>query len=197
MSIERLEILVEEASMEAGLRLMLPNWLGAVDFEIFPFQGKFDLFAKLPDRLRGYSRFLPVNWRILVLIDRDQTDCRELKQQLEDIAAQAGLVTRSSAGGADYQLVNCVFVEELEAWYFGDWDAVRKAYPKIDGKWPGKAAYRDPDKITGGTWESFERIAQKAGYFKNGLPKVLAATEIALSSSRRLIDRLASNAFGE
>ncbi|NLF57680.1 MAG: DUF4276 family protein, partial [Candidatus Hydrogenedens sp.] len=68
---------------------------------------------------------------------------------------------------------------ELEAWYFGDWDAVRIAYPKASPTIPGKAAYRQPDAIRGGTWEAFERVMKKAGYFKNGLRKVEAARKVA------------------
>ncbi len=89
------------------------------------------------------------------------------------------MITRSTSTNGKYAIANRVVVEEVEAWYFGDWNAVRRAYPKIDPKWPGKAGYRDPDAIAGGTWEAFERIAKGAGYFKGGLRKVEAAKAIA------------------
>lgn len=38
--------------------------------------------------------------------------------------------------------------------------------------------YRDPDSITG-TWEAFERILQRHGYFRGGLRKSEAARAIA------------------
>ena len=44
---------------------------------------------------------------------------------------------------------------------------------------PSQAKYRDPDAITGGTWEALERLLQKAGYFKTGLRKIEAARSIA------------------
>ena len=41
-----------------------------------------------------------------------------------------------------------------------------------------QARYRDSDAILGGTWEAFERILQKSGYFAGGLRKVEAARTI-------------------
>lgn len=77
-----------------------------------------------------------------------------------------------------WQLVNRIAIEELEAWYFGDWPAVCTAYPKVSAGVPHKAGYRDSDAILGGTWEAFERVLQRHGYFKTGLPKVGAARTI-------------------
>jgi hypothetical protein len=175
MSVKRLEFLVEEPSMEAFLRELLPTWLGGIDFEVFPFQGKDDLLASLPTRLKGYSRFLPESTRLIVLIDRDDSDCKELKRQLEAVASAAALPTRSRPQNGRYSVANRIVVEELESWYFGDWEAVLAAYPKINPDQPQKAGFRDPDAIAGGTWEAFERVAQRAGYFKGGLRKVEAA----------------------
>jgi broad specificity phosphatase PhoE len=75
--------------------------------------------------------------------------------------------------------VNRLVIEELEAWYFGDWEAVRKAYPKVNATIPSQGKYRSPDAIKGGTWESFERVMKAAGYFKTGLRKIEAARAVA------------------
>jgi len=40
-------------------------------------------------------------------------------------------------------------MEELEAWFLGDVDALRKAYPGIPRSLHRKARYRDPDGIKG------------------------------------------------
>jgi hypothetical protein len=173
------ELLVEEPSMEAFLRAMLPRLLPkGRTFEVHPFQGKNDLLGKLEGRLRGYAHWLPGDWRIVVVVDRDDTDCRALKRQLEDIARHAGLRTRTRAGGRQWQLVNRIAIEELEAWYFGDWTAVREAYPRVSVNTPRRSGFRDPDAISGGTWEAFERIMQRRGYFKGGLAKLEAARAI-------------------
>jgi len=68
-------------------------------------------------------------------------------------------------------------VEELEAWFFGDVMALRKAYPRLPDI-SKKAAFRNPDRIRGGTWETLERLLQKAGYYKGGLPKIELAKTI-------------------
>jgi Domain of unknown function (DUF4276) len=177
--VEHVEFLVEELSMEFFLRGLLPRVLGDVSFDIYPAQGKQDLLASLPQRLQGYSRWLPSSWRLVVLVDRDDDDCHQLKRRLEDIAAGAGLVSRSAAAGRPYTLVNRLVVEELEAWYFGDWEAVRQLYPAVSRTLPTKAGYRDPDAIRGGTWEALERIMMQAGYFKGGVRKIELAKHLS------------------
>lgn len=178
MSVAHVECLVEEPSMEVFLRELLPRLLGDVNFEIRTFQGKGDLLNRLPDRLRGYA-WMPSDYRIVVIIDRDDDDCHALKQELEQHAAAAGRPTRSHRVEEQYIVINRIAIEELEAWYFGDWQAVRTAYPRVSENVPRSAPYRDPDAITGGTWEAFERVLQKHMYFKGGFRKVEAARAIA------------------
>ena len=173
------EILVEEPSMEAALSLLLPRLLGEISFAIHPHQGKRDLLAKLPSKLAGYARWIPESHRIVVVVDRDGDDCKELKQRLEAMGQAAALATRSRVGSG-WKLLPRLAIEELEAWYFGDWQAVRAAYPRVKANVPKKASYRAPDAIEGGTWEAFERILQEAGYFATGLRKIEAARAIAL-----------------
>jgi hypothetical protein len=176
--IEHLEILVEEPSAEAALRALLPRFLGHVTFEVHPHSGKQSLIQKLPNRLKGYAAWIPKTWRIVVVVDRDDDDCMALKKQLETVAAKATIVTRS-ANSRVFALVNRIAIEELEAWYFGDWEAVRAAYPKVSATIPAKSRYRDPDAISGGTWEALEQILQAGGYMQGGLRKIEAARTIA------------------
>jgi hypothetical protein len=178
MSVTYIEFLVEEFSMEVFLRALLPRLLGALHFEIRTFQCKNDLLKRLPNRLRGYAWF-PEGYRIVVIVDRDSDDCQELKRELEEYAASAGLPTRTHPHQGHFTVVNRIAIEELEAWYFGDWEAVRAAYPRVSETVPRRAGYRDPDAIAGGTWEAFERILQRSRYFEGGLRKVEAARSIA------------------
>ena len=176
MSAAHLEFLVEEPSMEAFLNALLPRLLPADrSFVVHPFQGKTDLMGKLQDRLRGYAAWLPNDWRVIVVVDRDDDDCLALKAQLEAMAKRAHLRTRARRGRQPWQLVNRIAIEELEAWYFGDWPAVCAAYPRVSERIVGQAGYRDPDGIAGGTWEAFERVLQRHGYFRGGLGKIEAA----------------------
>ena len=172
-----LVFLLEEQSMEAFLQTLLPRLLPEpCSHEVHAFRSKSDLRRKVAARLRGYSRWLPDDWRIFVLVDRDGYDCEELKDELEVTARRSGL--RTISRGGHWQLANRIVIEELEAWYFGTWQAVRQAYPRVSPHIPARAGYRDPDGITG-TWEAFERILQKHGYFSNGLRKTEAARAIA------------------
>lgn len=183
MRAEHLEILVEERSVEVFLRELLPRLIGdRATFNVYPSQGKDDLLRNLPARLKGYASWLPKNWRVIVVVDRDDEDCHGLKQIMEQAAAKVGLRTRKSNARAAWQIVNRIAIEELEAWYFGDWDAVCDIYPKVPKTIAENAAYRDPDAIGGGTWEAFERVLQRAGYFESGLRK----TEVARSLGKRV-----------
>jgi hypothetical protein len=167
-----LEALVEEPSMEAALHNLLPKIVPAINFRIITFQGKKDLLKQLPARLRGYARWIPAEYRIVVLIDEDRQDCQELKMMLESAARQAGLMTKTAAqADGSFQVLNRIVIEELEAWFCGDIEALRLAYPNIPASLSQRAPYRHPDAILGGTWETLERVLQKAGYFKAGLAK--------------------------
>ena len=106
--------------------------------------------------------------------------CRVLKAALEKISAESGLRSRARGGATTWQIVNRIAIEELEAWYFGEWTAVRLAYPKVPETIPQQAPYRQPDAIDGGTWEAFERVMRRHGYFATGLRKVEAARAIGL-----------------
>jgi len=182
MTTEHIEVLVEEPSMEACLRGLLPRLIGGMaTFEIYPSQCKTELLRNLPDRLRGYASWLPTTWRVVVIVDRDEEDCHRLKRRLEHMALQAGLTTRST-GAANWRMVNRIAIEELEAWFFGDMDAIRAAYHGVPKTLEKKHQFRDPDAIRGGTWEALERVLQQAGHFRGGLRK----TEVARELGQRL-----------
>ena len=178
--LDKLIVLVEEPSMEMALEQLLPKMLAGVDFQIIRFQCKDDLLKNLPDRLRGYSQWLPANWAILVLVDRDDDDGRVLKRVMEKATADAGLLSKTRAGhDKPFQVANRIAVEELEAWFFGDWTAVQAAYPRVPATQASKQGFRDPDAVLGGTWEALERVLRKAGYFKTGLRKMECARQVA------------------
>ncbi len=164
--------------MEAALQVLLPKLLGSTSFSLHPHQGKDDLLAKLPGKLSAYAKWMPTTYRAVVVIDRDNDDCTQLKTKIESMARNAGLSTRTSSR-REWRFVSRFAIEELEAWYFGDWTAVRAAYPKVAAGIPRKSAFRDPDAIAGGTCEAFERVLQDAGYFSTGLRKIEVARAVA------------------
>src|SRR5579862_6052255 len=114
MKIERVEILVEEPSMEQALRVFIPKILSDVSFALYPHRGKEDLLRALPGRLLGYRQWIPANWHILVVVDRDDDDCRELKARIDSIAQAAGFRTGSTHLHSPHSLVTRIAIEELE-----------------------------------------------------------------------------------
>lgn len=181
MAIEVLHVLVEEPSMELALQALLPRMLRpGIRAELRQFQCKDELLKRLPERLTAYAQWLPDTAVVLVVVDRDDEDCRILKARLEDVAQHAGLVTRTAAINGRFQVINRIAVEELEAWFFGDWPAVCAAYPRMPATLPNRAGFREPDAIAGGTWEALEREMQRKGYFKQGLRKLEVAREVAV-----------------
>jgi hypothetical protein len=174
------EFLVEEPSAEAALFNIVPKILQDVPFRIHPFQGKRDLLGKLLPRLRGYRSWLPQDWKIVVLIDADDEDCIDLKAKLEEEARTAGLMTKSRrTRGVYFQVLNRLAIEELEAWFFGDIEALHSVYSRVPLNLDKKAKYRDPDAIKGGTWEALERELKKTGYFRGGFSKISVARDVS------------------
>jgi hypothetical protein len=178
-----LEVFVEEPSAKEVLDRILPKILGSEhSFEVHPFRDKQELLREIPKRLKAYAKWMPEDWRIVVLVDEDREDCRALKRRLVDAVAAAGLSGR----------VLCrIAVEELEAWFFGDVEALRAAYPKIPAGLHNRKKYRDPDAIAGGTWEVLDWLLRKHGY-RAGLIKTDAARRIA---EHMIPDRNRSHSF--
>lgn len=176
-----IEFLIEEASAEIVLTEIVHKIRGdEVTFKIHDFRGKTNLLNKLQQRMKGYYNLLKYqeDWRIVVLIDEDRQNCQELNQQLENIAIQEGLSTRSIS--ESFQVLNRIAVEELKAWFFGDIDSLRANYPRVPSNLTKRASYRNPDEIKGGTWEALERILSSAGYYTKGfMPKTEVARNIA------------------
>jgi len=179
----RLFVHVEEPSMYEALKILLPRMIEPhiVDIKIIDHGSKQKLLRDLPNRLRGYKVQARINARVLVLVDRDDDDCRLLKQQLEQGAQQAGLMTKSHPDpDGSFQVVNRIVVEELESWFIGDIGALQKAYRGVPVNLGRKAAYRNPDAVAGGTWEALHRVLKGAGHYTGAhMPKIEVARSVA------------------
>lgn len=170
-----IEILVEEPSAKALLQVLAPRIVPDVTVNIHEHNGKQALLKRLPRRLQGYRSFIGDHGRVVVLVDQDRDDCRLLKQYLETEAAQAGFLTRSTEPAGAYHVVNRIAIEELEAWYLGDWAAIQTAFPGVRQRSP----HPDPDAIQGGTKEAFTRVLHESGHYKGRLPQIEVARAIA------------------
>lgn len=131
----KIVFLVEEKSMECLLNGILPKILPeGIEFKVIPHQGKQHLQRSIPIKLRSWNE---PDVRFVIVHDKDSWDCRELKRELVSLCVQAG---RSDT------LVRIV-CNELEAWYFGDLEAVGQAFNKDISDLSRKRKYRIPDEI--------------------------------------------------
>lgn len=168
---------VEEDSAEQLLRhLLAPLRRAGNSVSVRRFQGKPDLLEALPRLLRGYARAAAsdTSLRVVVLVDADTEACVDLKRRLDRMAIDARVASRSPS---DSRLIvlNRIAVRELEAWYFGDWAAIRVAYPKCPRKPPSQC--RNPDAVHAKTSDVFKRVLRNAGY-QNAISKVRWAEQI-------------------
>jgi predicted Fe-S protein YdhL (DUF1289 family) len=177
----QIEFLVEEQSAEETLKHLLPRLIGErAQWKLINLGSKHKLLRVLPQRLAAYRQRIEhgEKLRVVVLVDRDSDDCTALKRQLEDMARQATLATKSApAVDGRFLVLNRIVIEELESWFIGDAAALRQAFtslPKLDEK---KGIFRNPDN--GGSWEALHRFLKKHGIYKSSYPKIDAARRIA------------------
>ncbi len=111
------------------------------------------LLHQLPAKLRGFaSAANPDELHVVVMVDADNDDPDVLADKIAAVASQVAPKLRVTVRLA---------VEETEAFYLGDLQALEKAYPDAD---LAKARAYVPDSIpNGGTWELFGEIIRDGG----------------------------------
>jgi hypothetical protein len=173
-----LEVLVEEPSAKVALECLVPKIVPEVDFEVIEFRGKTTMLKELPRRFAGYAA--RVQWervKVVVVVDRDDDNCIELKKSVQEMALAAGIPT--FAATVEPVVLVRIIVEELESWFFGDVPALRAAYPRVPESLDRQRPFRDPDGIVGGTWEALGRVLAGHGYHKPRLQKLRLASDVA------------------
>ena len=132
---KRLVFLLEEQSMKVLLDNLLPRCFPDLKFLCVPHEGREDLERSIPRKLRAWKT--PGD-RFVILRDTDSEDCRVIKDRIRGLCEVAGRK----------DTVVRLVCRELEAWYFGDPDALANAFR--DEKLRGigtKARFRNPDEI--------------------------------------------------
>ena len=131
-----LVFMLEELSAKYFLEKLLPQIIPSrVTFQCIPHRWKSDLQRSIPIKLKNW---LDPNNYFIILHDQDSHDCVALKNQLQQLCAQARQHT---------PLIRIV-CQELEAWYFGDLNAVENAFPRFNAdQYENMAQYRQPDSI--------------------------------------------------
>lgn len=98
------------------------------------------LLHNLPASLRAYGRSLLPDQAVIVLVDLDQRDCKAFKKRLVDLLQHCDPKPMT---------LFRIAIEELEAWFLGDENALVSAYPSADRAILGSYVQ---DSICG-TWE--------------------------------------------
>jgi hypothetical protein len=162
--LKHLEFLLEEASMQNVLEDVLSRLVSndsEFTWRCHPYNGKENLIRRLPNLLHGYSKWITDEYHIIIVIDRDQDDCHELKQRIVDMCNKAGLSEQS--------LVRIVVVM-LESWFFGDPKALEAAFPRLKQRRIGDGAtYRNPEERPDPARDldrEMREVGYKAGYRK-------------------------------
>lgn len=153
-----IEILVEDSSGERLLHAVLPKLLGEQGaphtWRIHAYKGigripknlntcadptKRILLDQLPRLLQGYGKTPGID-AVVVVLDSDQRNCADFLAELKALAADC-----NSTPNTLFRLA----IEEVEAWYLGDRDALTTAYPRAK---VGVLAHYVQDSPCG-TWE--------------------------------------------
>lgn len=182
----RLVFLLEEPSMKYLLDELLPKMLPEdVSFLTIPHNGKSDLRKSIPRKLRSW---LYPDDRFVVVQDQDNADCILLKHDLQQLcdACRQGVLVR-------------IACQELEAWYFGDLQAVSEAYGKDYRHLATKKNFRVPDQIPDPKKELLRYIpqhqqiqgAQKVGPLMDIERNTSASFRTFVSGVRRLVSESA------
>lgn len=136
-----IEILVEDSSGEKLLDVLLPQLLGSQGephtWRLHAYKGigripgkltpkadpaKRILLDQLPKLLRGYGKTPGID-AVVVMLDVDRRNCAEFLRELKEI-------TEACVAHSATKILFRLAIEEMEAWYFGDREAVLLAYPR-------------------------------------------------------------------
>jgi hypothetical protein len=158
-----LEILVEGGADVPTIQEVLErrfNLVADQHFRIHPHQGKGQLPAnpmsrpdskrrglldQLPAKLRGYAH-LPKGYCVIVVLDADDDECKELKTRLVDLYHN----TAPRPACILFRLA----IEEIESWFLADEEAILRAYSNARVK---KIPNEPPDSVIG-AWECLAEV---------------------------------------
>lgn len=131
----RLVFLLEEPSMKVFLGALLPRLFPGVPFLCIAHNGKKDLEASIPKKLKAWNA--PGD-QFIVIRDNDGGDCVALKERLLALCGSAG----------SREVLVRIACQELEAWFLGAPATLAQVYAQPSlAALARKNPYRDPDTI--------------------------------------------------
>ena len=163
-----IEFLVEDASGARLIEILLPKIIGPYadphSWRIISYKGlgrippklkpnidpaKRVLLDTLPRVLAGYAKNPAINM-VVIVIDADKRNCRSFLDELGDLGERT-----PSPPKVLFRLA----IEEIEAWYFGDREAVLTSYPRARSVVLSKYVQ---DSVCG-TWEMLADAVHPGG----------------------------------
>jgi hypothetical protein len=163
-----IEVLVEDSSGAKLIETLLPALIGAYGephtWRIHPYKGigrlpkglspksdpsKRALLDQLPRLLAGYGRTTDID-AVVVVLDSDRRDCRTFLGELNALLQNCRPAPKTL-----FRLA----IEEMEAWYLGDQQALLAAYPRA--KKDVLSRYQQ-DSVCG-TWERLADAVHPGG----------------------------------
>lgn len=127
--------MLEEGSAEIVIDCLMKKFFPSVNSICIPHNGKNDLQRSIPRKLKRWNN---PHAHFVIVHDQDDKDCHQLKKELRGICEST---PRSDA-------IIRIVCKTLEAWYWGDLDAVAQAYPKFKPeRVKDKKRNRIPDSI--------------------------------------------------
>ena len=144
----KLVFLLEEMSTKTLLDRLLPSVLPPdVPFVTIPHAGKQALERSIPRKLKAWNE---PDVSFIIVEDQDTSDCLALKQRLQQLCDDTGK-----------EALIRIACQEMEAWYFGDLNAVAEAYGKPRLKeLSRKSKFRDPDAIPSPKEELYKLVPE-------------------------------------
>ncbi len=127
----------EEKSAKEMLQIVLPKILpnNCCLSQIIPFEGKQDLEKNIALKIKNYN--IP-DTKFLIMRDKDSEDCKKVKAEL--------LSKIKNSGKAHVSLVR-IACHELESFYLGDLQAVKKGLNLDNIPNQTKNKFRNPDDL--------------------------------------------------
>ena len=130
-------LLLEEDSMRILLEGLLPRLFPGLLFQCVPHEGKHDLEKSILRKLKAWRE---PGVRFVVVRDQDSADCHQVKTNLVQLCLGTGR----------RDVLVRVACRELEAWYIGEPQALKQAFPAIRPsalRELGKSRYQNPDTV--------------------------------------------------
>lgn len=156
---------VEEESMEAFLNAWFENSRSiSVDYHIVVIKGKQGLLKSIGKRVSAYTSNRSYDFRFVVIVDRDGTNCKSLNEKISLACQKVRVETRPKV---NWTCASCIVIQELESWYFADWEAVKSEFPRVSSTLTKGAKYRDSERISDAS-EEFFRYLERKGYRISG-----------------------------